>query len=1025
MNSVSLPNRTEKRIRILSEAELQALYARPSFTQSEREYFFELKPQEQNLLDLPISIDSQVHAIVQLGYFNCKHRFFQFDLDEVPDDTEYVRQRYFPQNCLIKPVLSRETKRQNQQRILELTGYKLYTKKEYEAILLDRAKELCRISIDPIFIFNEILSLLAQKKITLPGYTTLQEKIISKTIKEEQNRIKEILDMNLSKREGKIIKQLLKEDEKFYAITALKREPKNFKLTAIRQESNQFIRYQPIHVIAKRVLPLLNISNKAIIYYASLVEHYTVRGLSRLEKNQRYLWLLCFIQERYQRMLYNLTTMFIYCLEQYKEAVEQSANEEFISHSRASSVSEQDLKTAKLLRNYTSPDIDTRQSFEKIRQDTYKNILAAEEINRIADSLEDKKKTENFLAKLKWQAIDTLSKKYKLPLRTLIKVIPIGGTQHKSLRKAHQFLKDAFLGGKSLSTIPFNQFPLQFISSKEKEHIYDIESKTIYKERYEFQCYTQLAAHIQDYSLFVQGSLHYADFTSQLLPNWHEQKNDILTKLNRPFLNRPFSEFIEEKARPINSSIKRIHTAIIKGEADFIKVKNHKDGTKSWTIPYTKKETEVNNPIYQKMPRINILKVAQFVGKKTRFTRCFTHIKPHYSKSRQDEIATYLNVFARGTNMTRKDLAGLSGLSLLTLETADNNYIRLETLRDANNVVNDELAKLPIFKEWNLYFDKLHASLDGIKLTTLSETLLSRYSPKYFGLQKGVSAYFLIVNHAAVNTSIHSPNEHESHFVFDMVYNNLSEIQPDIFSTDTEGSNQLNFLLLYLIERIFAPRYRSFSKKTESIVCMGDPDKFKNYLIKPERSVNEKLILKEEDNIKHIMASLLMGDVSQNHLIAKLSATKFKNNTKRALWEMNAVLMTEHLLNCIEDLRLRQAIQAALNRGEAYNQLRRHLERVNGRNIGGKNQTQIAINNECARLLSNCIIYYNAYILNGLLERMKKEGNPKMCELIKRFSPVAWTHIHFQGMLDLSSFDEETPIDIESLVEHLRGMESV
>ena len=75
------------------------------------------------------------------------------------------------------------------------------------------------------------------------------------------------------------------------------------------------------------------------------------------------------------------------------------------------------------------------------------------------------------------------------------------------------------------------------------------------------------------------------------------------------------------------------------------------------------------------------------------------------------------------------------------------------------------------------------------------------YSQKYFGFDKGVVAYSLIANHVPINTMIIGANEHESRFFFDLIYNNTSEIQPDIFSTDTEGSNQFNFLLLHLIER--------------------------------------------------------------------------------------------------------------------------------------------------------------------------------------------------------------------------------
>jgi hypothetical protein len=809
-NLVKLPNHTGKRIQILTPTELEALYERPAFTQEERMSFFLLKPEEKILLDLPTSLETKIHVILQLGYFNCKHHFFEFTLDEVKEDTEYVLNQYFEQIAIKKTVLTREVKRQNQQRVLEITGYKIYNGAQHEAVLLNRAKELCRISMDPMFIFNEILSLLAQNKITLPGYSTLQEKIISRAIKAEQNRIGLILEANLSTKDRGQIMLLFKEDDGFYAITVLKKEPGNFKLRAIRKESAMFSLYQPLYLIAKRILPLFDISQKAIAYYASLVEHYTVRGLMRLEAIQRYLWLICFIQDRYQRMLYNLTTMFIYTFNQYQEAINKKAKERLLTH--VLEPSDQDVKTAQLLRNYTSDEIDTSQPFEKIRQNAYQNILSADQINYIADTLEDKKKGEKLLIQFRWEAIALLAKSYKLPLRTLIKVLPIEGDRHKPLKEGQKFLQTTFLQSKSLNLVRFDLFPLKFIGKNDTPYIYDEELKSIDVDRYEFECYRQLVAHIQDYSLFVPDSFHYENFSSQILQNWKERKGEILAKLNRPFLNKPFSEFIAERANPLDARIRRVNEAIKNGENKAVKIKSNKDGSQRWSIPYTKNSLGVNNTIYEKLPPVNILRILQFSNKKTHFMQQLTHIKPHYAKSKQDDMMNYLNLLARATNMQKRELASLTGLSLAQLETADSNYFRLETLREANNTLNNELAKLSVFRHWYLLPDKLHASLDGIKLTTASETLLSRYSPKYFGLGKGVTGYYLIVNHAAVNTLTHGPNEHESHFVFDMAYNNHSDLQPDIFSTDTEGSNQLNFLLLHVIDRLFAPRYKSFNK---------------------------------------------------------------------------------------------------------------------------------------------------------------------------------------------------------------------
>jgi hypothetical protein len=42
------------------------------------------------------------------------------------------------------------------------------------------------------------------------------------------------------------------------------------------------------------------------------------------------------------------------------------------------------------------------------------------------------------------------------------------------------------------------------------------------------------------------------------------------------------------------------------------------------------------------------------------------------------------------------------------------------------------------------------------------------------GTQKGVSVMSLIANHAAINARVIGANEHESHYIFDLLMNNSS-----------------------------------------------------------------------------------------------------------------------------------------------------------------------------------------------------------------------------------------------------------
>jgi TnpA family transposase len=53
-----------------------------------------------------------------------------------------------------------------------------------------------------------------------------------------------------------------------------------------------------------------------------------------------------------------------------------------------------------------------------------------------------------------------------------------------------------------------------------------------------------------------------------------------------------------------------------------------------------------------------------------------------------------------------------------------------------------------------------------------------------------------VANHVPLNARIIGANEHESHYVFDLLYNNTTDIQPSIHSTDTHGTNEVNFAIL-------------------------------------------------------------------------------------------------------------------------------------------------------------------------------------------------------------------------------------
>ena len=72
-------NPTQKRIRILGDDEIEALYGRPHFTYEERLHYFSLSHPEKELLGELRSVKSQAYFVLQLGYFKARRLFFIFD----------------------------------------------------------------------------------------------------------------------------------------------------------------------------------------------------------------------------------------------------------------------------------------------------------------------------------------------------------------------------------------------------------------------------------------------------------------------------------------------------------------------------------------------------------------------------------------------------------------------------------------------------------------------------------------------------------------------------------------------------------------------------------------------------------------------------------------------------------------------------------------------------------------------------------------------------------------------------------
>jgi hypothetical protein len=134
---------------------------------------------------------------------------------------------------------------------------------------------------------------------------------------------------------------------------------------------------------------------------------------------------------------------------------------------------------------------------------------------------------------------------------------------------------------------------------------------------------------------------------------------------------------------------------------------------------------------------------------------------------------------------------------------------------------------------------------------------------------------------------------------------------------------------------------------------------------------------------------------------------------KKALWELDNIRRTIYILNYIDDVVLRQSVQKALNRGEAYHRLRSAIAFVNAGKLRVKTEAEQQVWHDCTRLIANAIIYYHTLLLSRVAEQKVAAGDTEAYEILKGVSPVAWRSVNLTGSFDFS--ESSPPIDVEAL----------
>ena len=305
---------------------------------------------------------------MQIGYFKAKHAFFRFDWNEVEDDCAFVLSRYFHGDAFErKPITKHEHYTQREQ-VAELFGYRLWTA-DFLPQLGQQATQTVRRDVTPGFVAAELIVWLNEHKIIRPGYTTLQE-LISETLSTERQRLGGLLAEVLDDPAKAALAQLLVRDDTLSQLAALKQDAKDFGWRQMIREREKRALLEPLHRIAKALLPKLGVSQQNRLYYASLANFYTVHDLRNLKADQTHLYLLCYAWQRYRQLSDNLVDAMAYHMKKLEEESSAGAQKSFV----AEQVRRQQNtpQVGRLLLIYVDDTVADATPFGNVRQRAYK-----------------------------------------------------------------------------------------------------------------------------------------------------------------------------------------------------------------------------------------------------------------------------------------------------------------------------------------------------------------------------------------------------------------------------------------------------------------------------------------------------------------------------------------------------------------------------------------------------------------------------------------------------------------------------
>jgi TnpA family transposase len=999
------------RLPFLSPEEHAALDRPPIFTNAERQWFFAISQRLENLLVPFRTPINQICFVLALGYFKATKRFFARQFHE-PDATYVARQLGFLPGVFDLSAYDEATARRHRKLILDYLGFQPFDEAAKQALVQESAP-LVRSQVRPKIILLHMLDILARRKTEIPSVRTLTE-VITDEIRRHKGTLSEVMNAQVPPELRELLEALLEKPEtsvepvpqiQRFKLTLLKKISQSTKPSKIRATLDDWQTLRTLHDELAPVIASLDLTHEGLRYYANAVIKTRVFQVSRRVDDDRHLHLVCFIAHQFYRLQDTLIDILLTVVQNALNACTRHHKDQYYA---ARMVQHRTVRA--FVDGVDHGAFSPLNAIEAIAFSA--EFSDTEKVQRIQEVLTDgspqrhaaQEQPLSFQTQAQREAdeadyYDVLaaqSRKLQNRVAEIVKVLALQDDETSALMAAMQYYKAK--GGQIMQTAPVG-----FLAPQEQQAVLD-DAGAIRGSLYKALLFAKIAEAIKGGVLNVQHSYKYRSLDDYLISkaDWEAHHDAYLQRAALTGVV-DWQPTLHSLAARLDAQYHQTNQRILAGENPHVHFR--KDG--SFHVRTPPVDPEDSEPLLSVLPHrryISLLEVLATVNRFTHFLEAFEPWRVTYARAKPPDRTFFAGITGYGCFIGTHKIASISsGISESELESTVNGYFTLDNIHGANDRIVQFMDQLALPEVYRQPGDLLHTSSDGQKFEVAVDSLHASYSFKYFGQDKGVSAYtFIDMRHFLPYSLIISVAEHEAHYVLDGLMHN-DVVKSDIHSTDTGGYSEILFGTMYLLGFAFAPRIKNFAKRTLYAFQKRKAYQQQGYKILPDAYIKTELMAEQWDDILRFIATINLKEATASQLFKRLNSYSRQHPLYHALKEFGKIPKSDFLLRYIDLLELRQTVEKQLNKGENANKFSRAVSFGNNQEFLYGESVEQEIAEGCRRLIKNAIICWNyLYLTQKIAEAESEERQQELLTAVRHGSVVTWQHINLHGEYDFS-----------------------